>query len=76
MKIANGRKGETKKCYVNCEIGLDGDGYACIFAIKNITPEPLYSVYSMSNLPSQDINYEETIEVSIQSVYFDKKIVY
>lgn len=72
MKAVNGRKGETKKCYVNCEVGLDGDGYACIFAIKNITPEPLYSVYSMSNLPAQDIDYDETINVSIQSVYFIK----
>lgn len=72
MKAVNGRKGETKKCYVNCEVGLDGDGYACIFAIKNITPEPLYSVYSMSNLPEQDINYGETINVSIQSVYLIK----
>lgn len=72
MKAVNGRKGETKKCYVNCKIGLDGDGYACIFVIKNITPEPLYSVYSMSNLPEQDINYGETINVSIQSVYLIK----
>ena len=45
---------------------------ACIFAIKNITPEPLYSVYAMSNLPAQDIDYDETIEVSIQSVYLIK----
>jgi len=69
MKTVNGGK---KKCYVNCEVGLDGDGYACIFAIKNITPEPLYMVYSISNLPEQDINYGETIDVSIQSVYLIK----
>lgn len=62
----------NRKCYVNCEVGLDGDGYACILAIRNITPEPLYRVYAMSNLPAQDIGYEETIEVSIQSVYSDK----
>ena len=62
----------STKCYVNCEVGLDGDGYACILTIKNITPKPLYKVYSISNLPAQDINYEETIEVSIQSVYLIK----
>ena len=43
-----------------------------VFAIKNITPEPLYMVYSISNLPEQDINYGETIDVSIQSVYLIK----
>lgn len=63
---------KTSKCFVNCEVGLDGDGCASIFSIKNITPEPLYRVYTMSNLPAQDIDYEETIEVSIQSVYSDK----
>ena len=69
MKTVNGGK---NKCYVNCEVGLDGDGYACIFAIKNITQEPLYRVYSISNIPEQDINYGETIDVSIQSVYLIK----
>ena len=58
----------TTKCYVNCEIGLDGEGDACILRIKNVTPEPLYKVYSMNSLPS-DMNYEETRNVSIQSVY-------
>lgn len=62
----------NRKCFVNCEVGLDGDGYACILAIMSITPEPLYRVYAMSNLPAQDIGYEETIEVSIQSVYLIK----
>ena len=69
MKTVNGEK---KKCYVNCEVGLDGDGYACIFAIENITPEPVYRVYSISNIPEQDINYGGTINVSIQSVYLIK----
>lgn len=62
----------NRKCYVNCEVGLDGDGYAFILAIMSITPEPLYRVYAMANLPAQDIGYEETIEVSIQSVYLIK----
>ena len=58
----------TTKCYVNCEVGLDGEGDACIIRIKNITQEPLYKVYSMNALPS-DMNYEETRNISIQSVY-------
>lgn len=59
----------TTKCYVNCEVALDGEGYACIFRIKNVTSEPLYKVYTTGNLPSGDINYGETVNVSIQSVY-------
>lgn len=59
----------TTKCYVNCEVGLDGEGDACIVRIKNITQEPLYKVYATNNLPSGDINYGETANVSIQSVY-------
>ena len=42
----------STKCYVNCEVGLDGDGYACIFSIESITQEPLYKVYSIPNLPA------------------------
>ena len=59
----------TAKCYVNCEVELDGDGYAYIFRIKNVTPEPLYKVYATNNLPSSEIDYGETANVSIQSVY-------
>ena len=59
----------TTKCYVNCEVGLDGEGDACIFRIKNITQEPLYKVYATNNLPSSEIDYGETANVSIQSVY-------
>ena len=59
----------TTKCYVNCEVELDGEGYAYIFRIKNVTSEPLYKVYTTGNLPSGDINYGETANVSIQSVY-------
>lgn len=62
----------TNKCYVNCEVGLDGDGEPSIFRIKNITPEPLYKVYGIDNIPTCDIEYGKSINISIKSVYFIK----
>lgn len=59
------------KCYVNCEVGLDGDGEPSIFRIKNVTPDPIYKIYEIDNLPSNNIAYGETINISIKTVYFE-----
>jgi len=63
----------TTKCFINCEIGLDGEGEASIYRIKNITPEPLYRVFTLDNIPTGEIDYGKTINISIQSVFFVRK---
>ena len=62
----------SSKVFVNCEVGLDGDGEATILKIKNITPKPIYKVYGIDNLPACDMEYGKSIDVSIKSVYFIK----